>query len=526
MLRRFLTVLATSACLFAVPLAVAHEKPNAANGGNGDKASGVAKAAHASKTAGPDKPANAKAASAKSMPLTTSSAKARDLYQRAVQDYELLYLERANIGWRAAAKEDPNFGAAFAMVALNSRDPEESRTAREQAKELAAKASPGEKLMIQWVAAVEEGKYLEGIAAMNDMTAMFPKDKHVCYLAANWLMGVRGEEQAHHLLHKALEIDPDFAPALNNLAYLHARSHEFDEALEHMDRYAALLPKEPNPQDSYGEILRMAGRFEASLEHYRAALAIDPNFNTSQVGLGDTYALMGDQEKARQEYDKAVAKEPNAANRFDYRMQKAITWVREKNYADADRELWRISVEAHGQSYELQEAQALRRMAQYAADDQLALERLASAEDALTHRHNLAPADRDEELARILRVRAARLIQAGKKDEAQKALNQLGELADGNHSRSIQECWHGAAGQALASQGNFKEAIPELEEDQDNPESMSLLARAYQETGAGDRSQAAADRLKAMNVASLERVLAVETSVPKPAQAKERVAVQ
>jgi len=235
---------------------------------------------------------------------------------------------------------------------------------------------------------------------------------------------------------------------------------------------------------------------------------------------------MGDQEKARQEYDKAIAKEPNAANRFDDRMQKAITWVREKNYADADRELWRISVEAHGQSYELQEAQALRRMAQYAADDQLALERLASAEDALTHRHNLSPADRDEELAHILRVRAARLIQAGKKDEAQKALNQLGELADSNHSRTIQECWHGAAGQALASQGNFKEAIPELEEDQDNPETMSLLVKAYTETGVADKSQSASARLRAMNLASLEQVLAVEPNVPKPTATQEPVAEQ
>jgi len=262
MLRRFLAILAALACLFAVSRAVAHENPKPANGGNAEKASGAVKAAPATKNGGPDKSANPKVASAKSMPLSTSSAKARDLYQRAVQDYELLYLERANIGWRAAAKEDPNFAAAFTMVALNSRDPEESRTAREQAKMLAAKASSGEKLMIQWVAATEEGKYLEGIAAMNDMIAMFPKDKHVYYLAANWLMGVRGDEQAHNLLHKALDIDPDFAPALNNLAYLHARSHEFDESLQDMDRYAALLPKEPNPQDSYGEILRMAGRFE------------------------------------------------------------------------------------------------------------------------------------------------------------------------------------------------------------------------------------------------------------------------
>jgi len=462
----------------------------------------------------------------KSMPLTTSSAKARDLYQRALQDYELLYLERATIGWRAATKEDPQFAAAFGMLALNSRDPEEARTARERAKELATKASPGEKLMIQWIATVQEGNFLDGIAAMNDMIAMFPRDKHVYYVAANWLMGVQGNEQAHHLLHKTLDIDPDFAPALNNLAYLHARNREFTEALQSMDRYAALLPKEPNPQDSYGEILRMAGRFDSALERYRAALAIDASFNTSQVGLADTYALMGDQERARHEYDKAIDNEPNPANRFDYRMQKAITWVREKNYVEADRQLWRVSVEAHAQSYELQEAQALRRMAQYAVDNQQAVERLASAEDALTHRQNLSPSDRDEELARILRLRAARFLEAGKPEASQAALNRLGQLAGSNRDRVIQECWHGAAGEMLAAGGNFKEAVPELEEDQDNPETLALLVRAYKETGATDKSRATAERLRTTNMPSLEQALAASGMRDKAAQAPEPVAAR
>jgi tetratricopeptide (TPR) repeat protein len=472
------------------------------------------------------KTAQVKAGPVKSMPLTTSSVKARDLYQRAFQDYELLYLERATIGWRAATKEDPQFAAAFAMLALNSRDPEEIRNARERAKELAAKASPGERLMINWIATVQEGNFLSGIAAMNDMIAMFPRDKHVYYIAANWLMGVQGNEQAHHLLHRALDIDPDFAPALNNLAYLHARNREFTEALQAMDRYAALLPKEPNPQDSYGEILRTAGQFDGALEHYRAALAIDASFNTSQAGLGDTYALMGDQERARQEYDKAIANEPNQANRFDYRMQKAITWVREKNYVEADRQLWRISVEAHAQSYELQEAQALRRMAQYGTDDQQALERLGSAEDALTHRQNLAASDRDEERARILRLRAARLMQAGKSEAAQAALNQLGQLASDNRDRLIQECWHGAAGQMLAAKGNFKEAIGELEEDQDNPETLFLMARAYKATGAIDKSHTTEDRLRTMNLPSLEQALAASALRDKATQAPEPVAAR
>src|SRR3981189_2445619 len=109
MLRRISAVLMAVICLVAVRQAVAHEghKPAATK----------AKPAQAQAKSGP----------VKSMPLTTSSVKARDLYQRALQDYELLYLERATIGWRAATKEDPQFAAAFAMLALNSRDPDKIR---------------------------------------------------------------------------------------------------------------------------------------------------------------------------------------------------------------------------------------------------------------------------------------------------------------------------------------------------------------------------------------------------------------
>src|SRR3974390_625099 len=113
------------------------------------------------------------------MPLTTSSAKARDLYQRAVENSEKLYVDRAMLGWRAAANEDPKFALPYVMLARYGRDPEEVRACRERAKELAAGASPGERLLIQWIANVQEGNYVAGIAAMNDMLAMFPRDPHL-----------------------------------------------------------------------------------------------------------------------------------------------------------------------------------------------------------------------------------------------------------------------------------------------------------------------------------------------------------
>ena len=81
-----------------------------------------------------------KQATAASLPVTTSSPQARSLYEKGMQDYENLYLERCNDDWRAAVKEDPELAVAWAWIAFNSSDPKEVSAAREKAKALAPKA--------------------------------------------------------------------------------------------------------------------------------------------------------------------------------------------------------------------------------------------------------------------------------------------------------------------------------------------------------------------------------------------------
>src|SRR3984957_10769653 len=284
-----------------------------------------------------------KKASTTSLPITTSSPKARALYEKGIADYENLYLERCNDDWRAAVKEDPNLAVAWTWIAFNSGNPQEVSAARAKAKALTEKISPGEQLRVAWVSKVQEGDYIGGITAMNDMIEMYPHDKHLLYLAGNWLMGEDGNDQAQRMMEKALALDKNFPAALNDLAYVYARNRHFDKALAALDRYVALLPKEPNPQDSYGELLRMAGNFEGSLTHYRAALKIDPDFVTSQLGLGDTYALMGNQEQARIEYDKAIRFSHTEADRLTYGMQKAMTYVRDGKYGEADKSFQEIA---------------------------------------------------------------------------------------------------------------------------------------------------------------------------------------
>ena len=449
-----------------------------------------------------------KQSNAASMPVTTSSVEARSLYEKGMQDYENLYLERCNDDWRAAVKADPNLAVAWAWLAFNSSNPQEVSAAREKAKAIAPKLTPGEQLMIEWIAKVQQGDFIGGISAMNDMLEMFPKDKHLLYLAGNWLMGENGTDQAQRLFEKALVIDKNFPAALNDLAYVDARNRQFDKAFAAMDRYIALLPKEPNPQDSYGELSRMAGNFEGSLKHYRAALNIDPDFVTSQVGLGDTYALMGNQEQARIEYDKAIRYAHNEADRLTYSMQKAMTWVRDSKFADADRSFQEIAETAHAKDQDLQEAQAYGHMAEYQTDDNAALKYLQQAEESLGHR-TISQGDKDEELSRILRNRTVRAAHAGNQPLADQSLKQLETLAAAGRNRVVQSSYNGAAGTLLMDQKKFDEAITYLEEDQANPFTMELLVQAYYQTNQPEKLAEAEARLRGTNVPTMEQAIVV-----------------
>lgn len=450
-----------------------------------------------------------KKAETSTLPVTTSSAKARELYDKGIADYENLYLERCNEDWRAAVKEDPKLALAWAWIAFNSGNPHEVNDARAKAKALAPQLTPGEQLMVAWISNVQEGDFLGGITAMNDMLEMYPRDKHLLYLAGNWLMGENGNDQAQRFMEKALAIDKNYPAALNDLAYVDARNRKFDKAFAAMDRYVALLPKEPNPQDSYGELLRMSGNFEGALTHYRAALKIDPDFVSSQLGLADTYALMGNQEQARAEYDKAIRFAHTEADRLTYGMQKAMTFVRDGSFAEADKNLQEIAQTAHAKEQDLQEAQALRQMAEYQAEDNIALKHLKLAEESLSHRATISATDRDEEISRILRIRAVRAARAGNQPLADQTLHQLEALANGSRNRVIQSSYHGAAGALLMDQKKYEDAIAHLEEDQDNPFTMELLVQAYYQTFQPDKLHDVEVRLRGTNVPTMEQALVV-----------------
>ncbi|HEV2115974.1 MAG TPA: tetratricopeptide repeat protein [Terriglobales bacterium] len=448
----------------------------------------------------------ARHARAKLLPITTASPAARKLFLQAMVNMENLRTEWALAGWRAATKRDPNFAQAQILVAYLTQDPVEERTALARAKKLAPKATPGERLLIEWLSGVREGRYVPAIAAMNDLLSMYPRDRRIAFLAGRWMIQQRRYDHGEMLLEQAITLYPNYPAAVNELGYAYAFNGEFKKAMGMMEKYVSLQPAEPNPQDSYAEILRLSGDFNGALQHYRQALELDPNFVSSQLGIADTYALMGNEDQARHEYEKAIAVADGEGERLQYGMQEAATYVRERRYVQADQAFRALAAEAHSEGFARVEADAYRSMAIYQPQMADAMKSLDQAEKALQD-HEVSQSDREEEQALILGVRTRRAVQANDRKAALQSLQQLQALAASSRSEVVQRSYHAAAGALAVAQGKYTQAVAHLEEDQSNPLSLELLWRALEKTGAREEAAALHADVAALNEPTLEQAL-------------------
>jgi len=442
------------------------------------------------------------------LPVTTSVPSARQKFESGMVALEQLRRGESLDELRSAVKHDPKFAQAWILISHLTHDPDEQASARGRAEQLAPHVSPGERMLIRWLAGVEEGNYIPAISAMNDLLAKYPKDHRLAFLGGRWLLHEGRYAQAAFVLEHAVSLYPDYPAALNELAYAYAYNGSFEKAFALMDRYVQLEPNQPNPYDSYGDLLRAAGQFDAALDKYRLSIRVDPTFG-SELGLADTLAVMGREAEAREAYSKAEMFATSESDRVSYELQAAMTYIRENNHKQVDKTLHEVAKHAHNVGLAKLEAEANRVMAISAPDYKDAVHHLKAADRALSQARNISKSDREEERALVLQVAAMRAAQDKSWDVAQKTVSQLEMMASESRKRSVQVAYHAGAGAVLVEQGKYAEAISHLQEDTENPESMLRLWKAYRQTGAAEDAKLLAGKLAGVNEPTVEQAMVV-----------------
>jgi len=443
------------------------------------------------------------------MHLSTKSPQAHAYFEKGLQKMEMLHIQDGLDNFRKSVQADPQFALGHIILMFFTQDPTEQVAEREKALHTRSSANLEEQYIVDWLANANQARWIPAIQAMNEALQRYPRDKHLAWLAGWWLVVNQNQSaRALPLFERVIQIDPKFADAWNEAAYCYARLGNFEKSFAHIQHYTELVPDEANPQDSFAEISRMAGRFDEALKHYRMSLKIDPSFHESQLGLGDTYALMGDESRARAEYAIAIG-EGSEVQKVTWGLQSAATYVREGDLSGADKAFRSVAKQAHNDDFANLEAEAFRSMAMYQKDPAAAMDLLKKAEKVLQEEHKVPQALLTEELSEVLRTRIERALAVGNMDLASVSLKQLDDLAAGSADDLVQAAYHGASGTVLLSQGKMDEAISHLEEDENNPISMRGLVQAYQKAGQKESADRLAARLAGFNIPVIEQALVV-----------------
>jgi len=109
---------------------------------------------------------------------------------------------------------------------------------------------------------------------------------------------------------KALRIDPDFYPALNNMGAIALRRKEPAEAESFFLKSLAVNPDDGEAYINLGHVLYEQAKYQPAMERLEEGLKRSPESSAGHFFLGSVYLKLGDLEKAEKDLKTACALEP------------------------------------------------------------------------------------------------------------------------------------------------------------------------------------------------------------------------
>jgi len=425
------------------------------------------------------------------VPVTTKSEDARNEFLQGRDLSDKLLGQESLQHFDKAIALDPEFASAELARANNSPTPKEFFEHLNKAVSLSDKSSEGEKLLILSNQAGANGDTVKQEMYLKQLIAAYPNDERAQFGVANYYFGQQDYLQAVEHYKKATELAPNFSPAYNLLGYSYKRQGDYVNAEQALKKYIELIPNDPNPYDSYAELLLKMGRFDDSIVQYHKALSVDPHFAASHFGMAGDLMYAGKPGEAQAELQKMADQARNdgelrtalfgmavvAADggKFDQALQQI-----DKEYAVAEKKNDAASMAADLQA----KGNILVEMVKYDAAGQQFEHSLQIIQSS-----NLSQEIKDNATLQHHFNLAALAI--AKKDYAA-AKTHAEEFRKGAETTKndfqLKQA-HELAGRIALAEKNYDIAIAELQQaNEQNPRNLYRLAQAYQ--GKGDSTKA------------------------------------
>ncbi len=425
------------------------------------------------------------------IPVTSSSDEAKKEFMLGRDLAEKLLIQDSIQHYDKAIALDSSFALAELNRATSSPTAREFFEHLNKAVSLADKASAGERLLILATEAGANGNAPKQKEYLDQLVAQYPNDERAHFNLGGYYFGQQdyGNAIAHYK--KATELDPKYSTAFNILGYAYRQNEDYANSERAFKQYIVLIPNDPNPYDSYAELLLRIGRFDESIAQYRKAVDIDKNFVNSHFGIAADLMYQGKSAAAIAELDKIMAKARSDGERRTAMFGKTVVYVDSGQMAKALAEV--------DNQYALGEK--TNDVPNLVGDLQLKgniLLEMGRYDEAMEHYTRALKMTEDSSLSDAIKSNTRRFdhynrtrVALGKKDlaTAKTEAQEFWKLAEASNNPLQLKLAHGLSGMIALEEKNYDKAISELQQsNMQNPQDLYLLGLAYQ--GKGNRAKA------------------------------------
>jgi len=436
------------------------------------------------------------------IPITTASEEARRNFLQGRDLAEKLQGQESLKYFETAIAQDPGFALAYLNFSFNQPTAKGFFEQLEKAVALADKAAEGERLQILGFEAGVNGDPAKQKEYYQKLAAAFPEDERAHNLLGGYYFGQQEFELAIAGYEKANAIAPDFSPPYNQLGYAYRSLEKYTDAENAFKKYIELIPSDPNPYDSYAELLLKIGRFDASIAQYQKALTFNPNFVASHIGIATDYCLKNQHEQARAQLQMLYDIARDDGERRGALFAKTVTYVDEGNMAMALQELdkqFALGEKINDAPAMAGDLGTMGAILQEAGRYDEALEKF---EESLKRTEGSNLSDEIKENARRGYLNNSARVALLKKDPAGAKARSAEFLARAEAAKNTFQIWlaHELAGMIAFEEKAFDQAIEHFQKsNQQNPYIFYRLALAYEGKGEMEKAKEACAKAAGFN---------------------------
>jgi len=226
-----------------------------------------------------------------------------------------------------AIAADADFAPAYRLLAEAQRGAGAAISTLEAALSRGPAIRAVERARIAVDAATLRGDAAAHYQALIALARLTPHDPDLWLSVGQVALNRHDFRPAAQAFRDALQVEPDDANLINQLAYALAYSGDLAAATGALQKYRQLRAADPNPIDSLGDVNLIDGRYRQAATFYLEAARKDPGF----LGSGDYYKaafarlmagdLAGASALAKQYRDARAAAHDPAAELFDAEWQ-------------------------------------------------------------------------------------------------------------------------------------------------------------------------------------------------------------